>query len=1036
MYQRVEARTAQRLLETPACLDPGEAARQGLARVRKVLTAFVPGMSLDRSRLQAALAGALAQPDVEAERLFALGWLRWLEGETVAAEPLLAEALRQARQVNALPLVAESAYWLARVRILLNRAEALSDFEAVLRTLGGSPQATAWFVDLLWRAGRVDRAEQVWKSVRGNRKVSACPEGALLEARALLRKGESAAAERLLNEEPAHGVVWVERLLLLAWAFTAQKQFPRVQPLLQQAGQGPYPAAAMQSWQTFLERRGRGELLTAEKPVPAALRDFLTGQQARLAGQREEAVRAHRAALASPGIQPFARYALACLGEEDLAALLASQPGLFLAVRCRAQLALERFRQRQSTPAECLDALHLAGSAGFQTPPAEHFRRLAHALQQRQPTPDGLRELATTAKGDAVVSRNFLRAAVELAVRRLPPPAALELLLEWAQEDQRVLPEDLRPVIGRQLLRLLLLQRTAGAGDVHTVTVLATLERLLPEEPLRTLARTVFQPGEESVSYGEGNFPTLQLFQASQVLGRLEPASNEGLPESWRQQVRDLRSHAPLQSLAQALLLQEAAQRGDVPAVASLLDEGDRWQNFRSGPPSFVLASVASLAARQPMYPDRKRSLARWLQRWDQSALGPVGATLADQAGLRPVPADTAEAPPGVAAAPWFLHLAAQALGRDDAVEALNFTRRALAADPDLTTVSAAGTVHASLPELERRALAHQLGRAMRWEQAQAALPAPLLADVVDLLESLPDGGPILEALARGDPDTARRLLDDLSARLDLPPRLAHHLALSAQRAALGLEEREETQAAAAHWRRSWSCWLHYLTSPADEPAALAPQRTLVLDYLFGLHRRRVQDLLARNAIDRARCYWNLVQELPSLAKHTAESLAADLVERVDRFRDELATDYLLTTREAMRYGDIPEGFHADYPKGLSFLQRLLSLDRENLRLLTALVEICTEWFLDLYNATDPPRLRTEVERFTPFALQLARLIEDRPGDLTARAALADFCKFRGFVSGDRDQKVTLYREALRFNPANRNVRDLLADLGEPLSEG
>src|SRR5262249_37567333 len=77
----------------------------------------------------------------------------------------------------------------------------------------------------------------------------------------------------------------------------------------------------------------------------------------------------------------------------------------------------------------------------------------------------------------------------------------------------------------------------------------------------------------------------------------------------------------------------------------------------------------------------------------------------------------------------------------------------------------------------------------------------------------------------------------------------------------------------------------------------------------------------------------------------------------------------------------------------------------------------------------DPPGLTAQVERFTPFALQLARLVEERPGDLAARAALADFYKFRGFVSRDREQKAALYREALGFNPANENVRDLLAEL-------
>jgi hypothetical protein len=307
--------------------------------------------------------------------------------------------------------------------------------------------------------------------------------------------------------------------------------------------------------------------------------------------------------------------------------------------------------------------------------------------------------------------------------------------------------------------------------------------------------------------------------------------------------------------------------------------------------------------------------------------------------------------------------------------------------------------------------------------------PPGLLADAADLLADLPDGNALLDALARGDQEEARAKLVALADGPGLPARLAQHIALIQQRAALALEDQGQTEAAEPCWRRAWRCWLRSLAAP-DAPAEGA--RGLVLDWLLGLHRRRVNDLLARNLVDPARCHWNLVQGLPAGAAGEGEALGRDLAGRVARFREELATDYLLSTREAMRYGDVPEGWRADYEKGLGYLRRLLSLDRDNLRLLTALVEVCGEWFLDLYHAEDAPRLREQVDRFTPFALQLARRVEDRPGDLSARAALADFYKFRGFVAGDRAQKAALYREALRFNPADGNVQSLLAELGEP----
>jgi hypothetical protein len=122
----------------------------------------------------------------------------------------------------------------------------------------------------------------------------------------------------------------------------------------------------------------------------------------------------------------------------------------------------------------------------------------------------------------------------------------------------------------------------------------------------------------------------------------------------------------------------------------------------------------------------------------------------------------------------------------------------------------------------------------------------------------------------------------------------------------------------------------------------------------------------------------------------------------------------------------------ADYEAGLTMLRRLLSLDGENVRLLTALVETCNDWFLDLYHLQDRRALAEQVMRHTPFATQLMRLVGTQSGAHAARAALSDFYKVRGFVETDRARKIELYREALALNPANANVRDLLAELVGP----
>jgi hypothetical protein len=305
---------------------------------------------------------------------------------------------------------------------------------------------------------------------------------------------------------------------------------------------------------------------------------------------------------------------------------------------------------------------------------------------------------------------------------------------------------------------------------------------------------------------------------------------------------------------------------------------------------------------------------------------------------------------------------------------------------------------------------------------------------MVDLVGALPGGADLLAAAVAGDLLGVQSGLNDLAGRPHLPPRLAHHLALLETRAAEALDETDRDEDAEPCWRAAWRMWLRFLSNP-ELPAGADAEgaRPLVLDSLLAGHRRRVAGLLARNAVDAARRHWILVQDLPEMAAGIDGALGRDLAGRTARFRDELATEYLLATRESMRYGAIPEGWRADYGKGLSGLLRLLSLDRDNVRLLTAVVEICSDWFLDLYNAGDPRGLAEHVERFTPFATQLARLAEDRAGDLAARAALADYYKFRGFVAADRARKVELYRDALRFNPGNENVRSLLADLGEPI---
>jgi hypothetical protein len=391
---------------------------------------------------------------------------------------------------------------------------------------------------------------------------------------------------------------------------------------------------------------------------------------------------------------------------------------------------------------------------------------------------------------------------------------------------------------------------------------------------------------------------------------------------------------------------------------------------------------------------------------------------------LLPLNPETAKPPAGVSPVPWLLHQASLAVGRDDLAEALLWTQRALAEDPELVQVGERGRlIRAALPNLKHLARAKALADVAQFAPEVPALPPPVLIGALDLIEQEREGRALLDAAQRGDLVDARKLLGNLAERQNLPGKLAHHLALIYLRAAQHWDEADKPHLAEPYWRLCWPCWLRWAAVEAQPE-----DRTRVFDWLLALHRRRLKELLARERMEPARDLWRIIMDLPEQVQGNPK-LAQELAERLSRFRDQLATEYRVQTREATCYGSITDGWNADYERGLSGLTRLLSLDRENLLLLTALMEICAEWFLDCYNNEALEELSQGVDRFTPFALQLARLLDrsEKP-ELSARAALAEFTKFRGFVAADPARKAALYREALRFHPGSDNVRQLLAE--------
>ncbi len=1010
-------------------LSPEARLHRALTRVRQVLNDAPPGLRLDPTVLLLDLDLPSADPALEGPRLFACGWLHWLHGDPLTAEPLLARSLELSTSD---PLGrAEIAYWLGRVRLLASHPGAVSQYEQVLRAVPGIPRPTCWFVDLLWRDGQGQRAAQVWKSLRGNRRILGCEEALLLEARYLHQQGDLAGAERSLNEVTfKNGVTQSEALLLRGWFTLARGQMKQAKETLDQALQMLYPTEALAAWQFLLNARlgtaGEGNLLDEglfRPPLPGAVRALLQAQRARAEHPQVTNLAAAYESIQAPPLLPVVRYARACLGQDDFAALLASLPGPFLAARCRVWSSLERFCQREVDAGTLLTAIQQARAAGYEPPSLAHWEEVARCVNDRALTPDDLWQ-----RGPRGVSftANLQRLALE-RTSRLPVAEALPLLLRWATGEQGEPDKTLNEALGKQLL-LLLLQR-GGDGIPANADVCAQASRLLPESDLPALVATLLrgEAGSSLPLYQEHTAPLVRLWSAVEELAAAPTLSE---PARWQSAVRELRQEEPaLVPLAQTLLVYEAARRGAVETLVELLEDETPWRAFPVGPPPLVVGALRSIPVGALPSGRWPQVVAHWLQQWAMlpSAEGIQG--LRSQLGLDPPRPRTASPPAGTPAIPWYLHQASLCLGRNQAHAAWLWVQRALAEEPDLASLGdQAAVVQGALEELRQQGEAQWLAQVVQLDPSHPVLPAMLLGDLCRWLRREPEGAALLDA-STDDVTAARQQLEALALRTDLPAELAHPLGILYLRAALAFEEEGRFSPAEGCWRLAWNNWLRWLQlAPVLEPPHL-----LLLDHLLSHHRRQLNDWLARNEVDRARRLWDFLFQLRAGLPADREALRQVLGERLEAFRSELTTSYLLTTRELMAHGEIPEGWRSDYEKGLACLRRLLSLDRDNLRLLVTLVEICSDWFLDLYNSQQNERLTEQVDRFTPFALQLARRIETVPGDLAARAAVAEFYKFRGFVAESYERKRSLYQEALRFNPANDNVRALLQDLEKHL---
>lgn len=1015
MYDRTESarQPRPRRIEGPPTVAPEARTEHAIRAIRNLLSSTDADLRQEPRLFLEPLQSTLGHPQQNAERLLCLGWVQWLNEDLASAETNLRDAAQRLTEPEDQAL---ANYWLARGRLLLGRDDVIASFEEILRASKGSPQVTCWFVDLLGRAGELARAEQVWKAVRINPRVRECAESGLLEARHLIQQKElKQAKQHLLDQMPGFGPLLIEHRLLLIWIRLQLGETTEASEALDSIlTTKVYPKSALLAWRDLhLVRSSALVDESSEIQIPRIprLAAWIQAQQFRKADEPGQMSELLKSLSPAANLEPFLRYVKATVGEDDFADLLSAHPGPFLAIRCRLWMTLQRFCQRQLSPGDLQSVMKQAHAAGHRALHLEHWGILDDAGTDA--------ETLWTHAGNPDLSQecrlNYLRIAIERLIERSTSHDALVTLIRWSTHPAHH-ADPLKDFLSRQMLRLLLIEEKANLSPADE-TMLNQVKETIEDNSLPGLAQLILDPKAPRPQTLAGDSHAAKLWCLAQQLRETETDVSQ-----WRTEVESLpESTGP--SLPLALLIHEAARCNDCDRVLDLLPKTANWHGSPTGAPQFLITALRS--ARPTNAPRWRAVVSEWLKKCPESRLSAEARALAEEVGLLLPAPESAVCPEGVNEAHWCLHQMSKSWSqqkvRDSVVWALRAEKMA-----DQLSERERERLTAGLVQMRRLMLADVLAQIAQVHPSHEKTSPELLVDFAEQLQDHPRGQEILQFAQNGEVQSARDMLMSLTQESTLPERLWHHLALSWQRVALAFEAQAQMQEAIQHWRLSWNCWLHWLLTQNEGV------RATFLGHLLEQHRGQIKTLLSRDQVDAARRYWQMIQELPNGVDAESE-LATTLKERLSRFREEMALDYLLATREVMRSGDIPEGWRCNYEAGTLYLRKLLSLDRDNRRLLIALVEICTDWFLDLYDTQDASRLREQVDRFTPFAKQLERMVadEETPDEekVTARSVLSEMWKFRGFVAADYAEKISLYRAALELNPANENVQRLLTDL-------
>ncbi len=172
---------------------------------------------------------------------------------------------------------------------------------------------------------------------------------------------------------------------------------------------------------------------------------------------------------------------------------------------------------------------------------------------------------------------------------------------------------------------------------------------------------------------------------------------------------------------------------------------------------------------------------------------------------------------------------------------------------------------------------------------------------------------------------------------------------------------------------------------------------------------------------------FSLSAKLKPLAKNYSlfSELAADTVDDFCRGRLQEAKK-LVADAEAIK--DLPEGIRKNYAGAIAHLDILIGLNVPVIRILQQCLDWYNEWCYDLYVTQQLEEVRNLILPAGKVADQLIPLCTKGNAFTPENQALSQHFLFRGFSKIDPQEGVSEYEEALAWNVANENAKQLLGD--------